>query len=163
MLFKVKVNILSKIKIIIFHTFVIMVTCNLSISEFRATCSLYHKFRGWLTYWWSYIVSLNPINFVKKITRGISALVLHCDSIMSQIRIEYSLVLPSPANTKLFITIVQCRTNVEDVGPTLYKCYANVLCLLGVLLSIPVRPRPIYWGNWQTVSLYCCAGERRAT
>ena len=63
---------------------------------------------------------------------------------MRQIRIEYSLVLPSPANTKLFITIVQCRTNVEDVGPTLYRCYANVLCLLGVLLSIPVRPRPIY-------------------
>ena len=29
------------------------------------------------------------------------------------------------------ITCVQCRTNVEDVGPTLYKYYANVLCLLG--------------------------------
>ena len=29
------------------------------------------------------------------------------------------------------ITFVQCWTNVEDVGPTLYKCYANVLCLLG--------------------------------
>ena len=26
---------------------------------------------------------------------------------------------------------VQCWTNVEDVGPTLYKCYTNVLCLLG--------------------------------
>ena len=23
------------------------------------------------------------------------------------------------------------RTNVEDAGPTLYECYANVLCLLG--------------------------------
>ena len=29
------------------------------------------------------------------------------------------------------ITVIQCRTSVEDVGPTLYKCYANVLCLLG--------------------------------
>ena len=29
------------------------------------------------------------------------------------------------------ITFVQCWTNVEDVGPTLYKCYTNVLCLLG--------------------------------
>ena len=28
------------------------------------------------------------------------------------------------------ITFVQCWTNVED-GPTLYKCYTNVLCLLG--------------------------------
>ena len=28
------------------------------------------------------------------------------------------------------ITFVQCRTNVEDVGPTLYKRYTNVVCLL---------------------------------
>ena len=31
---------------------------------------------------------------------------------------------------KICMTFVQCWTNVEDVGPTLYKCYANVLCLL---------------------------------
>ena len=29
-------------------------------------------------------------------------------------------------------TFVQCSTNVEDVVPTLYKCYTNVLCLLGI-------------------------------
>ena len=29
------------------------------------------------------------------------------------------------------ITFIQCWTNVEDVGFTLYKCYTNVLCLLG--------------------------------
>ena len=29
------------------------------------------------------------------------------------------------------ITFIQCWTNVEDVGPTLYKCYTKVLCLLG--------------------------------
>ena len=29
------------------------------------------------------------------------------------------------------ITFVQRRLNVFDVGPTLYKCYANVLCLPG--------------------------------
>ena len=28
-------------------------------------------------------------------------------------------------------TFVQRRPNVFDVGPTLYKCYTNVLCLLG--------------------------------
>ena len=28
------------------------------------------------------------------------------------------------------ITFVQCWTNVEAVGLTLYKCYTNVLCLL---------------------------------
>ena len=25
-------------------------------------------------------------------------------------------------------TLVQCWIKVEDVGPTLYKCYTNVLC-----------------------------------
>ena len=29
------------------------------------------------------------------------------------------------------ITFIQCWTNVEDVGPTLYKCYTNVFCSLG--------------------------------
>ena len=29
------------------------------------------------------------------------------------------------------ITFVQRRANVEDVGSTLYKCYINVLYLLG--------------------------------
>ena len=27
-------------------------------------------------------------------------------------------------------TLIQRRPNVFDVGPTLYQCYANVLCLL---------------------------------
>ena len=29
------------------------------------------------------------------------------------------------------ITFVYCWPNVEDLGPTLYKCYTQVLCLLG--------------------------------
>ena len=29
------------------------------------------------------------------------------------------------------ITFVQRRPNVFDVGPTLYKCYTDALCLLG--------------------------------
>ena len=36
-----------------------------------------------------------------------------------------------PANTKQLYDFMQCWTNVEDVGPALYKCYTNVLCLLG--------------------------------
>ena len=31
----------------------------------------------------------------------------------------------------IFITFVQCRPNVADVGPTLYKCHTNVSRLLG--------------------------------
>ena len=38
---------------------------------------------------------------------------------------------PTPATQNICITFVQCWTTVEDVGPTLYKCYTNVLCLLG--------------------------------
>ena len=30
------------------------------------------------------------------------------------------------------MTFEQCWTSVEDVGPTLYKCYTNGLCLLGM-------------------------------
>ena len=35
-----------------------------------------------------------------------------------------------PANTSICITFIQCRSNVEGVGPALYTCYAKVLCLL---------------------------------
>ena len=37
----------------------------------------------------------------------------------------------SQRRQNICITFVQCRPNVEDVEPTLYKCYTNVLCLLG--------------------------------
>ena len=37
----------------------------------------------------------------------------------------------SQQTQNICITIVQRGTNVEDVGPALYKCYTNVLCLLG--------------------------------
>ena len=37
----------------------------------------------------------------------------------------------SPQTQDICITFVQCWTNVEDVGPTLYKCYTNVLYLRG--------------------------------
>ena len=32
---------------------------------------------------------------------------------------------------------MQCWTNVENVGPTLCKCYTNVLCLLGCRRTLP--------------------------
>ena len=33
----------------------------------------------------------------------------------------------------IFITVVQRRPNVFDVGPTLCKCHKHVLCLLGIV------------------------------
>ena len=45
----------------------------------------------------------------------------------------YSLKDPHslPESTKHLYNIIQYWTNVEDAGPTLYKCYTNLLCLLG--------------------------------
>ena len=42
----------------------------------------------------------------------------------------------------IFITFVQRRPNVFDVGPTLCKCYKNVLCLLGYLVIC------VAWFRW---------------
>ena len=38
--------------------------------------------------------------------------------------------LTSQQTQNIGITFMQCWNNVEDVGPTLYTCYTNVLCLL---------------------------------
>ena len=44
-------------------------------------------------------------------------------TIYTQVSRIYTLI---PVSTKRFIIFIQCWTNVEDVGPTLYKCYTNV-------------------------------------
>ena len=49
---------------------------------------------------------------------------------MYRLQVVYSLLTEQTSN--ICITFIQCWSNVEDVGPTLYKCYTNVLCLLGV-------------------------------
>ena len=46
------------------------------------------------------------------------------------------------------ITFIQCWTNVEDVGPTLYKCYTNVLSLLGNERSAIVRLMLVQYRRW---------------
>ena len=43
----------------------------------------------------------------------------------------------SQQTQNMCITFIRCRPKVFAVGPTLYKCYRNVLCLLGwVLIGI---------------------------
>ena len=37
----------------------------------------------------------------------------------------------SPVNTKHLYNIYTTTAKVIEVGPTLYKCYTNVFCLLG--------------------------------
>ena len=38
----------------------------------------------------------------------------------------------SQQTQNICITFIQRRPNVSDIGPKLYKCYTNVLCLLGI-------------------------------
>ena len=53
--------------------------------------------------------------------------------------------ISSQQTQNICMTFIQRRPNVFDVGPTLYKCYTNVLSLLDVLaraaalLSSPVQ------------------------
>ena len=44
--------------------------------------------------------------------------------------LDPKLVLICPVNTKHLYDSLQCWTNVKEVGPTLYKCYTNILWLL---------------------------------
>ena len=43
----------------------------------------------------------------------------------------YMITVTTQQTQNICIIFVQRRTNVFDVGPTLYICYTNVLCLLG--------------------------------
>ena len=47
----------------------------------------------------------------------------------------YEKWLSAQQTQNICITFIQRRPNVFDVGPTLYKWYANVLCLLGAKLN----------------------------
>ena len=40
-------------------------------------------------------------------------------------------ILPSKHRRYVCIAFIQCWPNIEDIVPTLYRCYTNVLCLLG--------------------------------
>ena len=45
--------------------------------------------------------------------------------------IAFFIELRSQQIQSICITFVHCLTNVDDVGPTLYKWYTHILCLLG--------------------------------
>ena len=49
----------------------------------------------------------------------------------------------------IWITFVQRRPSVLDAGPTLYKCYTNVLCLLGTDISRDNEWLWIIWGVYK--------------
>ena len=48
------------------------------------------------------------------------------------------------------ITFLQCWTNVENVGPSLYKCYRYVLCLLG-WASMNLNNKDL--GSWEVMHI----------
>ena len=54
------------------------------------------------------------------------------------------------------ITFVQRRPNVFDVGPTLFKCYTTVLCLLGRYVVFNFHDWPWTLDKWTSTSdLHC--------
>ena len=53
-----------------------------------------------------------------------------------------------PENTNICIAFIQRRPNVSDVGPTLYNCYTNVVCLLGWLQSLTNLKVHHTWVIW---------------
>ena len=69
------------------------------------------------------------------------------DSTMSRVGLH------TQQTQNICITFVQRRPNVFDVGPTLFKCYTNVLCLLGtihrpnVVSQRMTTKRKIYWSK----------------
>ena len=54
--------------------------------------------------------------------------------------LQNRIVLFFQQTQNMCITLIQRRPSVFDVGSTLYKCYTNVFCLLGVFGFEPVEP-----------------------
>ena len=46
------------------------------------------------------------------------------------------LSFPMQQTQNICITFIQRQPNVFDAGPILYKCYTNVLCLLGLTATL---------------------------
>ena len=65
---------------------------------------------------------------------------LNLEALHGAILVQRGICVSEDATTQqtqnICITFIQCWTNDEDVGPTLYKCYTDVLCLLGSSLKI---------------------------
>ena len=118
-----------------------------------------------LNEWWGNVTDVDP-QFSQRLANVciyVKDRVIRChmkeSSLPAEITIWYwhiaGVSLLPAANDKtqqtqnIYIQFVQCWTNVEDVGPALYKWYRNVLCLLGTpritaaqcLHSLPKSPR----------------------
>ena len=61
---------------------------------------------------------------------------LHGWVLSIQSTITWTHLYAIPVTTTFVWHFVQCWTNVEDVGPTLYKIYTNVVCLLRYRLKM---------------------------
>ena len=56
---------------------------------------------------------------------------------------NYDRWITTQQTQNICITLVQCWTNVEDVGPTLYKCYTNIFGFAG--------KRPVAFANFHVI------------
>ena len=69
------------------------------------------------------------------------------------------IIVPFQQTQHICIPFIQCRPNVSDAGPTLYKCYTNVFCLLGCTCtwrSIDINPFTASLSDLNSHPLECC-------
>ena len=70
----------------------------------------------------------------------------------------------SQQTRNICMTFAQCWTNVEDVVPTLYKCYTNILCLLGCYIDFEnVVPRSFLYPTPRPLVSFLSASELSAS
>ena len=72
----------------------------------------------------------------------VGPMLVRCRRRWVNIGLTFGQHVSSQQTQNICITFIQRRPNVFDVGPTLYKCYTNVLCLLGCLLFIALTITP---------------------
>ena len=98
-----------------------------------------------------YHIVNNAVSLILVNTQWILVTRASCYRLAKWSGVKYSYAAQQTQN--ICITFMQCRTNVEDVGPALYKCYTNVLCLRGggrgYLQSLYIR----LLSNWFSQSL----------
>ena len=58
----------------------------------------------------------------------------------------------------IFIAFIQRLPNVFDVGPAMYKCYTNILCLLGTNFTQGLKEYH-HWDTFSQVSSSRLGGE----
>ena len=67
---------------------------------------------------------------------------------LGHIQNSHPVMIASQQKQNICITFIQRRPSVFDVGPTLYKCYTNVLCLLVLPSAVATEVIACRWQDF---------------